>query len=145
MRDIGYRMTSTAKNVYVLIYITVFTFAPKSSTSSMNFAHIKTRKQIRPSHSTCQGPSKTIIRSFLGKILCSSIFPFLTLLYKKIKVNPRSLFEQSWKYKYLSIRCHISGFKAIGSGKEDFKVFYHLWAVWRRLYMKFGYNWPSSF
>ena len=86
------------------------------------------------------------------------------LAVKEVKVTPGSSFEQTimgW-----SPRCYIPSFVKIGLSvleKKIFEGFYHIW-VWRpswscdpngvnklscplprRLHVKFGFDWPSSF
>lgn len=97
---------------------------------STNSSHIMHRKQFALAILTSRSinpmssfePSWIKIFEAFHQILCSTIFPYLTL--PKIKVNPRSLFEHTWYY--LSIRCQISSSKVISPSvteNGDFKGF----------------------
>ena len=93
------------KNVHLLIYLTVsLTFAQNSSTSSVNSCNINAKEANLTLPSKCQGQLRSLLK-ILGQkvfktvheIIWISIFLCLTP-YKKVKVNPRSLFEQSWSW-----------------------------------------------
>ena len=63
------------------------------------------------------------------EILCFGIFFHVWSCHKKVKANPRLLFEKLWYNR--STRCLISSFKAIGPlvpEKQSFRGFYCLLA-----------------
>ena len=93
------------KNVHVLIYLTVsLTFAQNSSTSSMNSCNINAKKAKLTLSQKCQGQLRSSLKILGQKSLKLSTksyklaFSCVWRYIKKVKVNPRSLFEQSWSW-----------------------------------------------
>ena len=95
-------LNSYCKNVCVLIYLTVSTFAPKSFTSSMNSSHTKDKKQIWPCHrkdKVSQRSSLELSCAESSKLSKKSYFLAFSHLCLAVKWSrPMSLFEQfqSW-------------------------------------------------
>ena len=131
-------LTYIAKKVYVLTYeLHLLTFAPKSSTSSINSSHVKPPKANLILPLKCQGQSYVIISTFLGKsfktfheILRSRIFPCLILPYN------RSRSVQGHHLNYLvstlvpDATCKVSRPLVKWFWRRSFKGFYHIWAWW---------------
>ena len=85
-------------------YLTLsLTFAQNSFTSSMNSCNINAKKATLTLLQKCQGQLRSSLKILGQKSLKLSTksyeldFPVFDP-YKKVKVNPRSLFEQSWSW-----------------------------------------------
>ena len=77
--------------LYSFFLLYLLTYAPKSSTSSMNSPHINPQRSIRGQYLIIleQKSSKVSMKSYV--LAFSHAWP----CRKKVKVNPMSLFEQS--------------------------------------------------